>query len=83
MFTPSDFKMTLSFATIGSTAAAALKYINNAKTQENRNFIFKCEKVNQLALSLEYNLKIAVGVFIFHYTINSSASLRRKFTEIR
>ena len=38
-------------------------------------------KNNQLALSLEYNLNIAVGKFIFHYTINPNANLKRQFTQ--
>ena len=73
---------TFSFAIIGSIAATALKFINNARTSENRNFIFECEKIDQLALSLEYNWKITKGEFVFHYTINSSANLKRKFTQI-
>ena len=32
MFTHSDFKMAFSFAIIGSIAATALKFINNART---------------------------------------------------
>ena len=47
--------MVLSFAIIGSIAATALKFINNARKAENRTFIFESEKVEQLALSLEYN----------------------------
>ena len=82
VFTHSDFKLALSFAIISSIAATALKFINNARTQENRNFIFECEKIDQLVLSLEYNSKIAAGEFTFHYTINSSANLKRKFTQI-
>ena len=45
-------------------------------------FIFECGKIDQVALSLEYNLNIAVGELVFHYTINSSASLQAKFTQI-
>ena len=37
---------------------------------------FECEKIDQLALSLEFNSKLAVGKFIFHCTINSSANLK-------
>ena len=59
-----------------------IKFINNVRTSENRNFIFECEKIYQLALSLEYNSKIAVGEFIFHYTINYSANLKQIFTQI-
>ena len=76
MFPHSDFKMAFSFAIIGSIATTALKFINNARTYENRNFIFECEEIDQLAFTLEYNSKIAVGKFIFHYTINSSANLK-------
>ena len=78
MFTHSDFKMALSFAVIVSIAATTLKFINNARTQENWNFIFECEETDQLALTLEYNLKIAVREFIFHNTINFRANLKRK-----
>ena len=31
-FTPSEFKMALSFVIIGNIAATALKFINNART---------------------------------------------------
>ena len=68
--------MTLSFAILSSTAATALKFLNNARTYENRNFIFECEKINQLTLSLEYNLKIAVGKFIFYSMVNSNMNLK-------
>ena len=34
VFTHSDFKMALSFAIIGSIAATALKFINNARTSD-------------------------------------------------
>ena len=44
------------------------------------NFIFEYEKIDQLARSLEYTSKTAVGEFIFYYTINSSANLKQKFT---
>ena len=40
------------------------------------------EETDQLAPTLEYNSKIAVGEFIFHYTINSSVNLKRKLTQI-
>ena len=80
MFTHSDFKMAFSFVIIGSIVATALKFIHNARTEENRSFIFECEETDQLALSLEYNSEIAVRNFIFHYTINSSANLKRKLT---
>ena len=75
-FTHSDFKMALSSAKIGSIAATALKFINNARTEESRNFIFECAEIDQLALTLEYSSKITVGEFIFHYTTNSSANLK-------
>ena len=73
VFTHSDFKMALSF-TIIDIAATALKFVNNARTQENKNSIFECKKIDQLALSLEYNSKIAAGEFIFDYMINSIAN---------
>ena len=34
--------------------------------------MFECDKVDQLALNLEYNSRIAVGEFISHYAINSN-----------
>ena len=37
---------------------AAIEFANNARTHENRNFIFECEKINQLVLSLEHSLKL-------------------------
>ena len=61
VFTHSDFKMALTFAIIGNIAATALNFIKNARTEENRNFIFECEKIYQLVLSLEYNSKITMG----------------------
>ena len=82
VFTHSDFKMALSFAIMGSIAATALKFINNVKTYENMNFNFECQKIDQLALNLEYNSKIAMEEFIFHCTINSRTNLKRKFTQI-
>ena len=57
--------MTLSFAIIGSIVTTALKFKNNSRTYKNRNFIFECEKINHLTLSLENNLKIEVGEFRF------------------
>ena len=36
----------------------------------------KQQKNNHLAFSLEQNLNIAVGEFIFRYTINPSANLK-------
>ena len=74
VFTYSNLKMALSFAIIDSIIAA--------RTKENKNLIFECEKINQFALSLEYNSKIAVIEFIFHCSINSRENLRRKFTQI-
>ena len=38
--------------------------------------------MDQLALTPEYNSKIVVGEFIFHYAINSTANLKRKLTQI-
>ena len=75
----SDFKMVLSFAIIDSNAATALyKQSQNVRKQE---FYLWMQKIDQLSLSLEYNWKIALGEFIFHYTIGSSANLKRKFTK--
>ena len=68
--------MVLTFAIIGSIATTKLEFTKNAKTKESRNFIFECEKMNQLALSLELNSKIPIGKMIFHYTINSSVNLK-------
>ena len=44
------------------------------------NFMFECETINQLALSLEYNQKFTVWAFISHYAIDSSANLKQRFT---
>ena len=74
IFTHSD--LALSFAIIGSIAATALKFINNARTSENRNFTFECEEIVQPAFTRECNSKVAVGEFTFHYTINCSANLK-------
>ena len=41
LFVHSDFEMALSFAIIDSIAATTLQFINNVRTQENRNFTFK------------------------------------------
>ena len=41
MLTNSEFKIALSFGIIGSIASTALKFINNARTKENRNFIYE------------------------------------------
>ena len=70
VLTHCDFKMALSFAVIGSIAVTSLRFIN------------ECEKNYQIGLSLEGNSKIAVGEFIFDYTNNFSANLKRKFTQI-
>ena len=56
--------MVLSFAIIGIIAVASLKFINNARTEESRNYIFECGRIGQLAFSLECNAKIEVGEFI-------------------
>ena len=53
----------------------------SSKTR-NFNFIFQCEEIDQFALTLERNSKIAVGEFIFYYIINSRANLKRKLTQI-
>ena len=83
VFTYSYLEMALSFALIGGIIAAIiLKFTNNTRTKENRNFILDYGKINQLALTLEYNSKIAVREFVFHYTINSSANLKQQFTQI-
>ena len=79
-FTHSAFKRVLSFPMISSIAATTIKVIRNTRTLENRSFIFECEQIDQLALTLEYNSKIAVGDTIFHYMINSSANLKQKLT---
>ena len=81
VFTHSDFKMALSFVIIGSIAATALKFIRMPERKKTW-ILSKCEKIDQLAVILEYNSKIAAGEFIFHYTINSSWNLKRKFTQI-
>ena len=43
--------------------------------------LINCEEIDQLALTLECNSKIAVVEFIFLYAINSSAILKRKLTQ--
>ena len=78
VFTYSDSEITLSFAITGNIAVT----LHDVRMSENRNYIFQCEKINQLALSLKHNSKIAVGKFIFHYTINSSANFKRRPTQI-
>ena len=80
VFAHSDFKMTLSFAIIGSIAATTLKFVNNARTLERCNFVFKCKKVTNLALNLENKSNITVWEFIFLYAINSCAYLERQLT---
>ena len=35
---------------------------------------------DQLKISLKYNSLVAVGKFIFHYTINCSANWKQKIT---
>ena len=40
--------MMISFAIIGSIAATALKFVNNTRTQDQWNFVFKCKKVKKL-----------------------------------
>ena len=72
--------MTLSFAIIGSIAATALKFVNNARTQDQWNFVFKYKKVTNFALSLENKLDVTVREFIFDYVINSCAYLKRQLT---
>ena len=81
VFTHSDLEMTLSFAIIGSIAAATLKFVNNARMKERQNFAFKCKKVTNFALSLENISDITVREFIFHYAINSCAYLKRQLTQ--
>ena len=56
--------MTFSFAFIGRIAAATLKLVNNARTLERRNSVFK-RKVTNFALSLEKKPNITVREFIF------------------
>ena len=78
VFAHSDFKMTLSFAIIGSIAATALKFVNNARTLEQWNLVSKCKKVINFAISLENKWVITVREFIFHYVINSCVYLKRQ-----
>ena len=53
VLTHSDLKMMFSFVIIGSIAATRLKFVNNTRTKEQWNFVFKCKKVTNFALSLE------------------------------
>ena len=48
--------MSFSFAIIDSTATTALKFIGKVKIKKTW-ILRKCEKINQLALSPEYNSK--------------------------
>ena len=63
-----------------SIAATALKFVNNARMQDQWNFAFKCKKVTNFALSLENKLDVTVREFIFQYAINSCAYLKRQLT---
>ena len=72
--------MLLSFAIIDSISATRLKFVNKARTQEQWNFVFKCKKVTDFALSLENKSDIVVWEFIFHCAINSCAYLKRQLT---
>ena len=60
VFTNSDFKMGFSYTMIASIAA--LKFKSNVRTSENRNFIFECEKIDQVALNLECNSKYGITI---------------------
>ena len=80
VFTHSDFKITFSFAIIGTIAATTLKFVNNLRMSEQWNFVFKCKNVTNFALSLENKPDIAVPEFAFHYAINSCAYLKRQLT---
>ena len=61
--------MTFSFAIVGSIAATTLKFVKNARTQEQRNSLFKCKKVTNIALSLENKLGFTVQELIFYFDI--------------
>ena len=56
------------------------KQHQNVRKQECENL--ECEKIDQFAFSLVCNSKIVLGEFIFYYTINASANLKRRFTQI-
>ena len=71
-------KMTFSFAIIGSTAATILKFVNNARTQERWNSVYKCNKVTNFTLSLENNPDITALEFLIHYAINYCVHLERQ-----
>ena len=75
-FSHSDFKMVFSFA-IGRILATILKSISKAATKKNWEFILKCKNINQLALGLEYKLKIAVETF---FSVTSLILVRFKVT---
>ena len=70
--------MMLSLAIIGGIAATTMKFVNNTRTYERWNFVFKFKKVTNLALSLGNNPDITVWELIFHYAINSCAYLERQ-----
>ena len=44
-----DFKMALSFAIIDGIVATTIKFINNARTQENKNVILLSLNVKKLS----------------------------------
>ena len=69
----------LSFAIIGSIAATTLKFVDTARTEE-WNFVFKFRKVTNFALGLENKSDVTVLEFIFNYSINSCAYLKRQLT---
>ena len=80
VFTHSDLKMILSFPILCSIAATTLKFVNNARTLEQWNFVIKCKKVTNFALSLTNKPEITVPWFIFHYAINSCVYIKRELT---
>ena len=74
VFTHFDFKMALSFATINSIAGPERK--------KTKTLFLNVKKLLNLHLVWNTIGKLHWGDFIFHYTINSSASLKPKFTQI-
>ena len=63
-------KMTFSSAIIGGIAATVLKFVNNARTQERWNSVYKCNKVTNFTLSLENKPDITALEFLIHYAFN-------------
>ena len=56
--------MTFRIAILDSIAATTFKFVNNVKTYERCNYIFKCRKVKNFSFSKEKKRKVIVGEFV-------------------